>query len=92
MVHEQQAYPNSAELLRQNLQQSWQRDRRTRAIKLTWRWSAWMLARYGSGMIAAAVLAASTPDVWNAPLLSPVPFDSLVLKPSLQLSLTPLRP
>jgi hypothetical protein len=92
MVHEQIHYPDSAALLRHNLQQSWQRDRRIRAIKLTWRWSIWMLARYGTSALAAAVLVASTPDAWITHSLPPVPSDSLILKPSLQLSLIPNPP
>jgi hypothetical protein len=93
MAHEQAALPDTAALLRQNLQQSWRRDRRIRAFKLPWRWGTWALARYGSSAIAAAVLVASTPDLWLAHTLPPVPLDTLILKPSFELSLTPtLRP
>jgi hypothetical protein len=92
MSHERATYPDTADLLRHALVRSWRRDRYTRALKLGWRWGIWLLTRYGSSFIAAALVAASSPDAWINPAASPQPVDSLILKPSLQLNPTSIRP
>jgi hypothetical protein len=81
------SYPDTAKLLQDALQGSWQRDRSIRRWKLIWRWSTWWLTRYGSSVIAAMLVVSSTPALFLMTPAQVAPLDPLLLKPSLQLTL-----
>ena len=87
MADEIAAYPDTPALLHRALQQSWQRDQQIRRWKLSLRWAVWWLTRYGSSLVAAVLVSASTPDFSNpAPHQSIEPAESLRLAPSYQLN------
>jgi hypothetical protein len=84
MADEIAAYPDTPALLHRALQQSWQRDRQTRRWKLSLRWTVWWLTRYGSSVVAAILVSASSPDFIKP--TSTQPTESLRLAPSYQLN------
>ena len=87
MADEIAAYPDTPALLHRALQQSWQRDHQTRRWKLSLRWAVWWLTRYGSSLVAAVLVSASTPDFIKPAPAEPVePAESLRLAPSYQLN------
>jgi hypothetical protein len=91
MTDETTSHLDSAALLRSALHKSWRRDRWLGAWRLSSRWSLWWITRYGSSLIAAVLLSASTELLFDTAGHSE-PVDGLKLKLSYEITLPPHTP
>ena len=61
------ALPSSDDVRRAALARSWSRDRRVGRRRLVWRWTLWLLWRYGLPVGAVALVIAAAAWLWLRP-------------------------